>query len=307
MECKAVHKRLAAFIDGELEAPVREVVKTHLNLCSRCSIEYDRMKKTLRAARAWASRPLPQGFAAAVQERAERGELPRPVRGPLLDVAGLLCGLPRWSRQAVAVCLVLAVGLVLGHVVWPKRTAVQGVGDSVEADGAAQAAADPFKQNALETLATIQKLKVIQSMRQGTEEAIAEHNAVQRALAQAIDPELAGKVTLHQQAEALLAAGQYDDAEAILSDLEHDASYPLAVYAGLQRRFGQPVPSSEAVYAELLRPDVLMSPERLYRVVRRHSSEFARTYTEALEAGLKPFESIKLPESFWQPPDASGQ
>lgn len=307
MECKAVRKRLTAFIDGELDSAVRDVVKTHLNLCSSCSIEYDRMKKTLRAAKAWAPRVLPGGFADAVRERAERGERARPaerrsvIAFPVLDV------LPRWSLQAAAACLVLVIGLVLGRAIWPRQVALEAIGGNGGPDTGAQLTADdPVKRKALEMLATLQKLKLIQGMRPGNKETIAEHNVAQFALAKAIDPALAGKVALHQEAEALLAAGQVDEADAILGDLERDEAYPLAVYAGLQRRFGPPVPAGDSVYAELLVPEVLASPERLYRAVRERSASFARTYTEALDAGIKPFEAIRLPESLLPASDDGG-
>lgn len=44
MKCAKVKKRLSAFLDGELDAAMREAVATHLDTCSRCKVEAKRLQ-----------------------------------------------------------------------------------------------------------------------------------------------------------------------------------------------------------------------------------------------------------------------
>jgi len=118
MKCGAVRQRLAAYVDREVDEKTRVVIKTHLGLCSACSVAYDRMCKTLKAGRAWQPRPLPEGFVGAVVERAALGERPRRVRfGTGLRVPRV----PRIAWQVGAACVLVGVGVVLGHVLWPRQ------------------------------------------------------------------------------------------------------------------------------------------------------------------------------------------
>ncbi len=305
MKCKAAQGSLTAYIDGELDKQTADVVKTHLNLCSTCSLEYDRMKKTLAATRAWEARPLPEGLAATVQERAERGEKPRRVSvwpGGVVPSLDLLAR-PAW--QLAVVCLVLVIGVALGHFLWPRqaqRDDVGGVG-LVEKNGA--------REGALEMLATLQKLKLVLAMRDGTQRVIAEHSAMQRRLAEAIDPELAAQVAAYHEAEALIAEGRLDEADAILGDLESaDPPFVLAPYVRITRLAAQLLPAARprgsGVYAELLMPEVIASPERLYEAIAKHSTRFAHVYIEALDEGLEPFDRIRFPNLLRHIPEAPG-
>ena len=61
------------------------------------------------------------------------------------------------------------------------------------------------------------------------ERTIAELSAMQRGLAEAVDPQLAGRVALYHEAEALITQGRLDDAEAILGDLERAEHYQRVV------------------------------------------------------------------------------
>lgn len=36
MECQAIQKRISAYLDGELEAGLRETIQAHLNECAEC-------------------------------------------------------------------------------------------------------------------------------------------------------------------------------------------------------------------------------------------------------------------------------
>jgi len=292
MECTSVRKRLTAYIDNELDAQTRGIVKTHLNLCSTCSLEYDGLKKTLANVRAWRSRPLPEGFVATVRERAERGEAPRRTRTRLSVLLEWLVALPRPAWQVAAACALLIVGVVLGHVVWPRE---------VERVQTVQVPGDGARTDAL-TLATLQKLKIILGTGAGNERTIATLSTVQRELAARGGPGLAGKVALYHEAEAMIAAGRTDDADAILGDLERDTEFPLRRYAALQRRYMQPVPSETGSYADLLVPEVLASPERLFEAVRARTSGLKRAYAEALGEGLDWLGPIKLPETLYRSP-----
>jgi len=291
MRCKVVHKQLAAYMDGELDQQTRGIIKTHLGLCSACSVEYDRMSKALAAARSWRARPLPEGLSETIQDRAERGEMPRPIRLPAFDVRLLAEAVPPRAWRVAVACAILLVGLVLGHLVWPRH-AVQ--------EGGTAAAQNGVRASALETLVTLQKLKVILGMREGSERTIAELSAMQRGLAEAVDPQLAGRVALYHEAEALITQGRLDDAEAILGDLERaDPPFVLAPYVRITRLAAQPLPPvrwrEQPLYAELLSPEVLASPERLYQVVAERSRRLADAYTEVLEKAIGPFDQLKLP------------
>jgi hypothetical protein len=298
MDCKLVRRRLAAYIDGELDKQARETVKTHLNLCSACSVEYDHLKKTLQAARAWRPRPLPEGFAAAVQERAARGEKPRPANVRPLGVWAVLDRTPRWAWQAAAACLILVVGLALGHLVWPRHVQVAG---PVKVNGA--------REGALTTLATLQKLKLVLGMREGTERTIVELSAMQRQLAEAIGPDVAAQVAAYHRAESLIAWGEYDEANAILDRLEAaDPPFVLAPYVRITRLAAQPLPvirpTGRGIYVQLLMPEVLASPERLYEEIAVQTRRLARLYAQAIERGLAPFEKLSFPEAPEQPRNA---
>ncbi|MBN1916481.1 MAG: zf-HC2 domain-containing protein [Verrucomicrobia bacterium] len=293
MECKTVRKRLSAYIDDELDAQTREIVKTHLNLCSTCSLEFDGLKKTLATARAWRARPLPEGFVATVRERAERGETPRPEGTRLSAFLERLRALPRPAWQVAAVCAVLLLGVVLGHVVWPRH--VERVAD-VRIDG------NGVRAEAQATLVTLQKLKIILGMSDGNERTIATLNGMQRDLAMSLGPAVADRVTLYHSAEAMIAAGRLDDAEAILNDLIHDETFALAPYARITRLAAQPVPGTAPRMADVLLPEVLGSPERLYEAVRTRTSGLRRAYAEALGAGTEWLEPIRLPEILYRPP-----
>ncbi len=291
MRCKAVRKQLVAYVDGELDGQTRDIVKTHLGLCSTCSVEYDRMRKALGAARAWEARPLPEGFTEAIQERAERGERPRRVRLPAFDVRVVVDAIPPRAWQVAAACAILVVGLVVGHLVWPRHV-VPEAGKAAPHNG--------VRATALETLTTLQKLKIILGMREGSERTIGELSAMQRELAEAIDPQLAGRVALYQEAEALIACGRLDEAEAILGDLESaDPPFVLKPYVRITRLAAQPLPPvrwrEQPLYAELLSPEVLASPERLYDMVAERSRWLATAYTDALGTALRPFERLGLP------------
>ena len=276
MKCRQVEERLPAYIDAELDAATRDVVKTHLNLCPACSLAYDSMKKTLAAARHWKARPLPEGFVETVRERAARGDAPRRVSVRLRTP-----GVPRLAWQVGAACAILVVGLVFGRLLWPRqveRTVVRHVRPA----GA--------REQAVEMIATLQKVKLVLSLRRGTEQIIAEQSAIQRGLAEEVDPTLARQVAEYQRAEALIAAGRLDEAEPILAALEAaDPPFVLAPYVRITRLAARTaVVESVRTPAELLLPEVLATPERLYAAISKYSRRLAGAYTEALEQGLGP-------------------
>jgi len=276
MKCKDVEKRLPAYIDAELDAATREVVKTHLNLCPACSLTYDTMKKTLEAARRWKARALPEGFVGTVRERAARGDAPRPV-----SVRLPVPGVPRLAWQVAAACAILVVGLVFGRLLWPRqveRTVVR----HVKPVGA--------RAQAVEMIATLQKVKLVLSLRRGTGPIIAEQSAIQRRLAEAVDPVLARQVSDYQRAEALIAEGRLDEAEPILAKLESaHPPFALAPYVRITRLAARTAAVESARSpAELLLPEVLATPERLYAAIAKYSRQVAGAYAEALERGLGP-------------------
>jgi anti-sigma factor RsiW len=47
MECKALHKKMIFFLDGELPAAEMEQIKKHLSECSECAAFAEEMRKTL--------------------------------------------------------------------------------------------------------------------------------------------------------------------------------------------------------------------------------------------------------------------
>jgi anti-sigma factor RsiW len=270
MECASVQKRLTAYIDNELDAQTRGIVKTHLNLCSTCSLEYDGLKKTLANARAWGAKPLPEGFAATVRERAERGEAPRAARAPSLSLLEWFASLPRrgGAWQVAAACALLLVGLVLGHLVWARHVVSERVVTVPRVAGE--------RDETLAMLELLQKQKIVLGIGKGNERTIATLSDMQRDLATSLGPPLAGKVALYQEAEAMIAAGRYDDAETILGDLARDKDFVLAPYARITRLAAQPLPGGGPRVADVLLSEALGSPERLYRAVRARTSGLTR-------------------------------
>jgi hypothetical protein len=294
MECASVQKRLTAYIDNELDAQTRGIVKTHLNLCSTCSLKYDGLKKTLANARAWGAKPLPEGFAATVRERAERGEAPRAARAPSLSLLEWFASLPRPAWQVAAACALLLAGLVLGHLVWPRHVVSERVVTVPQAVGE--------RDETLAMLELLQKQKIVLSIGEGNERTIATLSDMQRDLATSLGPPLAGKVALYQEAEAMIAAGRYDDAESVLGDLARDKDFVLAPYARITRLAAQPLPGGGLRVADVLLSEALGSPERLYWAVRARTSGLTRAYAEALDEGLEWLGPIRLPEILYRSP-----
>jgi anti-sigma factor ChrR (cupin superfamily) len=295
MKCKAVQKQLTAYVDGELDEQAREVLKTHLNLCPDCSVAYDAMKKTLAAARAWEPSRLPGGFAEVVCERAARGDTPRPLR-----LRPSVPPIPRLAWQVGAACLLLVMGLVLGAVIRPRTVEPEAGLEAATADKALDAEA--LDAEALEMLATLQRLKLLLGLRERTEHMVAAHSEMQRRLAASVSPEIADQVGAYHEAEALIAAGRLDEAEAILGDLESSQPpFVLAPYVRLTRLAARCVrderPFGPSDYTAVL----LGSPERVYEAIAKRSEAFASAYIEALER----FDPAKLPplrlRELWSP------
>ncbi len=289
MKCKAVRKQLTAYVDGELDEQTREVLKTHLNLCSECSLDYDAMRKTLAAARAWEPSRLPGGFTEAVCERAARGDRPRSLRVP-----PSLVPVPRLAWQVGAACLILVVGLVLGALIRPRAVEPEAGPEAV--------AAQEGHREALEILAELQRLKLVLGLRERTEHIVAAHSDMQRRLAASISPELAEQVAAYHEAEALIAAGWLDEADAILDDLESaQPPFVLAPYVRLTRLAARCVRDERPFGLSDYTAVVLRSPERVYEAIAKQSQALASAYIEALET----FDPAKLPplrlRELWSP------
>jgi len=92
------------------------------------------------------------------------------------------------------------------------------------------------------------------------------------------------------------------EADAILGGLERDERFVLAPYARITRLAVQPVPGANLATAGLLLPEVLGSPERLYRAVRARTSGLRRAYAEVLDEGLEWLGPIRLPEILYRSP-----
>jgi len=110
MNCKEVKPELVAYLDGELEDPVRSQVEAHLQSCADCRAERDVLAATLKSVASLpATRPSPnlaEQFWARFQEARRRGfkagflalfKWPRPV----------------WVGAAATACLLAAVLLAL--------------------------------------------------------------------------------------------------------------------------------------------------------------------------------------------------
>jgi hypothetical protein len=180
--------------------------------------------------------------------------------------------------------LLLVVGLVLGAIIRPRAVEPQTRPET--------AAAHEGHAEALEMLATLQRLKLVLGLRERTEHIVAAHSEMQRRLAASISPELAEHVAAYQEAEALIAAGRRDEAEAILGDLESaQPPFVLAPYVRLTRLAARCArderPFGPSDYTAVL----LRSPERVYEAIAKRSQVIASAYVEALET----FDPAKLP------------
>jgi len=287
MKCKAVRKVLPAYMDSELEPAAREVVKTHLNLCPACSLALQGLKRTLAAARAWDARPLPAGFADAVRERAAAGGKMRRVSARPAPAWPLPIGVPRFVWQAAAPCLILMVGLSLGYWVWPDRN---GQGTT---DGQAALA----REEAIEMIESLQKLKTVLILRGGRQDMIIEHSKLQAQLAKGVGPEVAEQVAAYHRAEWLIGQGHVDEAEAAFNDLEASGrSGVLARYVPITLLAARTLPTPEPRgYAGALLPELLAAPERLHEAMAKHCRNLARDYVRAVDDGIEALNPANLP------------
>ena len=190
---------------------------------------------------------------------------------------------------------------MLGAVIRPRTVEPEAGLEAGTADKA-RAEAPEAREQALEMLATLQRLKLVLGLRERTEHMVAAHSEMQRRLAASVSPEIAEQVGAYHEAEALIAAGRLDEAEAILGDLESaNPPFVLAPYVRLTRLAARCVRDEKAFGPSDYTAVLLRSPERVYEAIAKRSQAFAWAYIEALET----FDPAKLPQlrlrELWSP------
>jgi anti-sigma factor RsiW len=72
MKSRDVHRRLGAYLDGELPSEARAEVGRHLEACATCAREVDRLRRLAGLLGAVPAPEAPVGFARRVRAQAER-------------------------------------------------------------------------------------------------------------------------------------------------------------------------------------------------------------------------------------------
>ncbi|MHB9024935.1 MAG: zf-HC2 domain-containing protein [Armatimonadota bacterium] len=145
--CTSIRNQFPAYQDGELDARRQALVREHLAACPACRCEFDRLRQTACALRAWETPAVDPGLSSALMERLAAREARRLPWWHILATG--------WGRVAVPVgafaVLAVAVLIVFGfpgarrsndrvdHALPPDRTPVvdhridaKAKGDSTE-------------------------------------------------------------------------------------------------------------------------------------------------------------------------------
>ena len=72
MKCRGVHRRLGAYLDGELPSEVSAEIGRHLEACGTCARELDRFRRLAGLLEAVPAPEAPVGFTRRVQALAAR-------------------------------------------------------------------------------------------------------------------------------------------------------------------------------------------------------------------------------------------
>ena len=109
MDCKETKGLIISYIDGELNAKLREEIRLHLNSCSRCGrleerLRQDAVEPFRGAARVKAPEELWQRIKAVIETQ--------PEKRPLADLAGLLFLPLRRRKPAFALATLMAVLII---------------------------------------------------------------------------------------------------------------------------------------------------------------------------------------------------
>jgi anti-sigma factor (TIGR02949 family) len=117
MRCKKAIEQLSAYLDGQLTAPEREAVRSHLAECARCRAELEALERT---ARALADLPRLQ----APSDLRDR------VMGKVAGVAPAEARPPRWRMYwgAAAAVLFAVVIMLLTRTAPPRPTGPEPAG-----------------------------------------------------------------------------------------------------------------------------------------------------------------------------------
>ncbi len=108
MDCREVHERLNAYLDGELPAEADALVREHVAACAQCASELAELERLNLAVGSLAGMSVPTGFARRVREA---GEL-APVRTGVWSLSEFMT--PGRTPARIAAVAMAAVGLALG-------------------------------------------------------------------------------------------------------------------------------------------------------------------------------------------------
>ena len=118
MNCNETHKKLKAYITGDLATGERQAVRTHLENCPACRRELNSIDPLAGVLLGTASPLIPAGFAATVMTLARERQPARPgiAWDPIL-----------WWRLAstpmhVAAAVILVLGLIIGAMMGFETT-----------------------------------------------------------------------------------------------------------------------------------------------------------------------------------------
>lgn len=121
MSCRWFRKRLVAYVDEELPQRQREMLARHLEACSACRREAERLRALAPVLQDIVLPDFPEELTARILATAERQLARRGNRwSQRLRVEPIL---PPWGMRTAAAAVLLlgiTIGSVLGENTWPK-------------------------------------------------------------------------------------------------------------------------------------------------------------------------------------------
>ena len=121
MDCREVHKRLSAHLDGESPPQADALVRAHLSGCPQCASEAAEMERLNHAIGSLAGMSVPTGFARRVRDAAERA----PIRAGVWSLSELMA--PARIAAVVVAAVGLALGVAMAGAVSPNDVSAQEV------------------------------------------------------------------------------------------------------------------------------------------------------------------------------------
>lgn len=149
MHCNEFRRRMSAWLDGEVDAPIAAAIEGHRQECLDCRQSFEKLAAVHESMKNPASAPIPAGFAEAVMRKVRGIPL---QRNKELDIKQWWqeLTLPARAGIAVAAMLIMCMGGFMGTSLRPEyglpKTAARTTSNDVAAS-----MAQPLGEPGIET------------------------------------------------------------------------------------------------------------------------------------------------------------